>query len=134
MIFILSQVFLVAFLINLLWEILHSQLYETCLKISLKKYIPLIIGASLKDGFWVSLFYTITVLIFKNFNILINYIQLLVFVITALIFSFIDEKISLKMKRWHYSGDMPKIFGVGVTPLLEIAVTGILTFILVFSF
>lgn len=132
MISILFQIFLVSFLINLLWEVIHSQLYTTCLKSSLKKYIPLIIGASLKDGFWISVFFLISVLIFKNVNILINHFQLSFFIFLSLSFSFIDEKISLKMKRWEYSKQMPKIFGVGITPLLEVAVTGILTFLYVF--
>jgi len=102
------------------------------LKSPLKKYIPLIVGASLKDGFWISMFFLISVLIFRNVNILTNQFQLLVFISLALLFSFIDEKISLKMKRWEYSKQMPKIFGVGVTPLLELAITGILTFLYVF--
>ena len=90
------------------------------------------IEVSLKDGFWISVFFLISVLIFKNINILTNKFQLLIFIILTLFFSFIDEKISLKMKRWEYSKQMPKIFGIGITPLLELAVTGILTFIYVF--
>jgi len=132
MISILLQIFLISFLINLLWEVIHCQLYTSCLKSPLKKLIPLIIGISLKDGFWISIFFLISVLIFKNINILTNKFQLLVFVLLALSFSFAAEKISLKMKRWEYSKQMPKIFGVGVTPLLELAITGVLTFLYVF--
>ena len=132
MIYILIQIFLISFLINLFWEIIHSQLYTTCLKLQLKKYIPLIIGASFKDGLWISFFFLISVFIFSNVNILNNAFQLLLFVVLALLFSFIDEKISIKMKRWEYSKQMPLIFGVGITPLLELAVTGILTFVYVF--
>ncbi len=132
MIAILLQIFLISFLINLLWEVTHSQLYTTCLKAPLKKFIPLIIGASLKDGFWISLFFLISVIIFGNVNILSNQFQLLFFILLALISSFLCEKISLKMKRWEYSKQMPTIFGVGISPLLELAVTGILTFLYVF--
>ncbi len=129
---ILLQIFLISFLLNLLWEVIHSQLYETCLKLPLKKYISLIIGASLKDGFWISLFFIITVFIFGNINILLNPFQLLVFIIVCLAFSFVDEKISLRLKRWEYTNKMPKIFGVGISPLSELAVTGVLTFLYVF--
>jgi hypothetical protein len=132
MISILLQIFLISFLINLLWEVIHSQLYTTCLKAPLKKFIPLIIGASLKDGFWISFFFGISVYIFGNVNILTNLHQLLFFTFLALSFSFIDEKISLKKKRWEYSKQMPKIFGVGITPLLEVAITGIATFLYIF--
>lgn len=129
---ILLQIFLISFLINLVWEVIHSQLYTTCLKAPLKRFIPLIVGASLKDGFWISLFFGISVYIFGNVNILTNIPQLSFFTFLALIFSFVDEKISLKMKRWEYSKQMPKILGVGITPLLEVAITGILTFLYVF--
>lgn len=128
----LINIFTLSFLINLLWEVLHSQLYTTCLNAKLKKYIPLIVGASLKDGFWITFFYLISFMIFKSENILNNPSQLMFFSILSLTFSFIDEKISLKMNRWEYDKTMPTIFGVGITPLLEIMVTGILTFIYIF--
>jgi len=132
MISILLQIFFISFFINLLWEVLHSRLYTTCLKAPLRKYIPLIIGASLKDGLWISFFYGISVSLFGTVNILTNIPQLFFFIILALLFSFIDEKISLKMKRWEYSEQMPKVFNVGITPLFELAVTGIVTFLYVF--
>ena len=129
---LLSQIFLISFFLNLLWEVIHSQLYDTCLNLPLKKYIPLIVIASIKDGFWISFFFIISVYLFDDINILTNYLQLSFFVFLALSFSFIDEKISIKRKRWKYSKQMPKIFGVGLTPLIELAVTGILTFLYVF--
>jgi len=132
MLLILFKVFLISFLINLAWEVGHSVLYDTCLKLPFKKYTRLIIWTSIKDGFWISLFYVISVYIFNNVNILTNNIQFLFFVIISLIFAFITEKIAIKYKRWEYSDKMPKILGVGITPLPQIALTGILTFLLVF--
>lgn len=132
MLSILLQIFIISSLINLFWEVIHSQLYTTCQKLSLNKYIPLIIKVSLKDGFWISIFYIISFFIFQNTNILLNTNQLILFILLALSFSFIDEKISLKMKRWEYTAEMPTIFKVGITPLLELAVTGTLTFLYIF--
>ena len=132
MISILLQIFLISFFLNLLWEIIHSQLYETCLKASLKKFIPLIILASIKDAFWISLFFIISVYIFKNINIILNLPQIIFFIFLAFAFSFLDEKISLAKNRWRYSKQMPTVFKVGVTPLFEIAITGVLTFLYVF--
>lgn len=132
MINILIQIFIISFFLNLLWEVIHSQLYTTCLESPLKKYIPLIIFASIKDWFFITLFYLISVFIFGSQNILDNYTQLSFFIIISLIFSFFDERISLKQKRWQYSSEMPTIFGVWITPLLEIAVTGVVCFWWVF--
>lgn len=97
-----------------------------------KKLTRLLTIMSVKDGFCVTLFFLITVLAFNNTNILENYWQLAVFALLGLAFSALDEKISIKRQRWEYSTKMPKILGVGLTPLLEIAVTGVLTFVLIF--
>lgn len=132
MIDILVQIFIVSFFLNLLWEVIHSQLYTTCLEAPLKKYILLIIFASIKDAFFITLFYLISVFIFDDRKILENLNQILFFIVTSLTFSFIDEKVSLKQKRWQYTNEMPTIFGVWVTPLLEIAMTWVVCFWLVF--
>lgn len=58
--------------------------------------------------------------------------QTFLFVVLALVAGFCDEKISLKLGRWEYADTMPRVFGVGVTPFLEFAVTGLLTFAIVF--
>ncbi len=129
---LLIQIFLISFLVNLLWEVLHSRLYKTCLEMEFSKFPTLITIMSLKDGFWITLFYAVSILIFKQIEILNNYPELSFFIILVLIFSFIDEKISLKKARWEYSQQMPIIFGVGVTPLLELAITGIISFAIIF--
>jgi hypothetical protein len=128
----LLQIFFVSFLLNLLYEVAHSPLYATCLKAPLKKYVPLIIGASLKDGFFITCFFLASVLPFENRFILDNSYQASLFVFLALAFSYADERVSLKMKRWEYSEQMPLVLGVGITPLLELAVTGLVTFAYVF--
>jgi len=126
------QILIISFLINLLWEVLHSQLYTTCIKAPLKKFIPLIIIASIKDGLWITFFYTLSTYIFANTNILTNQAQLLFFIFATLSFSFIDEKFSLKTKRWEYTNKMPQILNIGISPLIELATTGTLTFLYVF--
>ncbi len=132
MLYYLIEIFFISFLINLLWEVVHSQLYITCLIAPLKRFISLIIFASLKDGFFVTLFFLISVWIFKSIHILENPVQLIFFVFLSLLFSFLDEKISLKMGRWKYSLHMPLVQGIGISPLLELAVTGIASFLYVF--
>jgi hypothetical protein len=126
------KIFIIAFIFNFAWEVWHSQLYKTIQKMKFEDIIKLLTKMSLKDGFWIVFFYFATVFIFDNINIFENYTQLAVFVILSLIFSFIDEKVSLKMNRWEYTKSMPIIIGVGVTPLLEIAVTGVITLFLYF--
>lgn len=122
------EIFIIAFLINFVWEVWHSQLYKTIHEMKFRDMIKLLTKMSLKDALWIMLFYYVTILIFGNINIFDNYTQLITFIILGLLFSFVDEKISLKLGRWTYTKDMPIILGVGITPLLEVAVTGILAF------
>jgi hypothetical protein len=129
---LLLQIFFVAFFLNLLWEVLHCVLYTTCLEMPLGRVQRLLVIMSLKDAFWITLFYVISVLLFGSTNIVANVPQLGFFVAIALIFSFVDEYVSLRKGRWEYAPSMPTVLGVGVSPLLELAVTGVAAFDVVF--
>lgn len=131
---ILISIFGLSFLLNLIWEVKHSTLYTTTLNMELRKYAPYIIKQSLKNGFFVTILYLATFFVFKNIDITSNLYQLSTFAIISVLFSFIDEKISLKKERWKYDRRMPLFFGVGITPLIEFAITGIITFFIVFKF
>jgi len=132
MILITIEIFVLSFLINLLWEVSQSVLYETCLKLSLKKYIPRIIRAAFNDGVTITIYWIFLYLIFQNQNPLQNYFQLIIFSIISLLFSFIWEIYAQRVGLWKYSSDMPTIFGVGVTPFIQIFLTGLITFAFVF--
>lgn len=123
--------FMIAFFINLLWEVIHSQFYITCLEMPLPRYIRTIIWASLKDAFFITLFFLFTVWVYQNWHITSNVSQMTVFVIIAFIFSYVDEKISLQKWRWQYTDSMYTIAGVWVSPLLELVMTGSVTFFII---
>ncbi|MEN9390161.1 MAG: hypothetical protein RLZZ283_261 [Candidatus Parcubacteria bacterium] len=109
--------FHVAFLLNFVWEVWHSQLYTTCRTMSLTTFVPFITFQSLKDALWITIAYAIS----PN-----EY----VFVAGLLLFSALVELHAIKTKRWEYAPEMPKVFGIGLTPLIELAVTGLLAFLL----
>ncbi len=94
----------------------------------------LLLKMSVKDGVWICLFYLISYAAFGNLNPLDNWMQVAVFAVIALMFAFVDEKISVTMGRWEYGPKMPLVYGVGLTPLLELAVTGIAIFYLLSIF
>jgi hypothetical protein len=122
----------VAFFLNFFWEVLHSRLYETTLSMGPAALGNLLTLQSLKDAGWIVLFYLITLAIFRNTDITRNRAQLAVFILLALMFSFVDERISIELGRWAYASVMPTVFGAGLTPFLELAVTGLVTFLVVF--
>jgi len=116
----LIKIFFIAFFLNLLYEILHSLLYLTCLEAPSKKYVYLIIKGAIFDGFSITIIYLISLFPPNN-------LQILVFLSISLIFAYAWEVYSLKKKKWEYSEKMPKVFGVGLTPLIQLALTGIIS-------
>ncbi len=114
---------LVGFGLNLGWEFSHAWLYETCRRQSLGKNIQLLTLMAAKDGFFIVLFYLISFVLLGR--------GLSLFILISLAFSFLDEKLAIKWRRWECAAAMPMVFGVGLTPLLEIAVTGAVAFAIV---
>ena len=134
MLIIIFQLPVLAFVINLIYELLHSVLYTTCIEMPVKKYIPLMFKASSVDAVWITIFYLITYFIFKNENPLTNNYQLGLFFAISITWAYIWEIYSIKNKRWEYSKNMPKIAGAGVTPLVQLFLTGVVSFYIAFNF
>jgi len=126
------KLFIVAFFLNLVWEVLHSALYTTCHQMPLGKVQRLLVVMSLKDAFWICVFFGASILLFGSLDPFFNLWQLVFFTFVALGFSFIDERVSTHIGRWEYASSMPTVLGVGVTPLLEVAVTGVAALSIVF--
>ncbi len=119
---LIIKLFVVAFFLNLLYELIHSLLYKTCHEATLPRYIYLILKAALFDGFVIALIYFAT----KG--------NMILFAICSVLFAAFWEIYSLKKGKWEYSASMPKILGVGITPLLQLVTTGIASLYIVFYF
>jgi len=129
---LITKIFFTAFFISLLYELLHSILYKTCLNAPLKKYVYLILKAAIFDGFAISAMYYLTYLIFNNQDIFSNYYQLILFFSISLMFAYAWEIYSIKAGKWEYSDRMPLILGVGITPVIQLFLTGLLSIYIVF--
>lgn len=105
-------VYVVALGLNLVWEFLHVRLYTT--KVS-NVYL---VWQSIKDALWV----TIAFLLAPNVYLL---------ALGLLVFAYVVELHAVYTKRWEYGPQMPRVLGVGLSPLLELPVTGALTLFLV---
>ncbi len=100
----------------------------------IKKYVPLMFKAASVDAVWIAGLYLITYLIFKNENPLVNNYQLGLFFIMSIAWAYFWEIYSTKNKRWEYSKKMPLVFGAGLTPLIQLFLTGTLSFYIAFNF
>ena len=121
---------LIAFILNIIWEFSHNFLYIDLSGIS--KYPHLII-ASFTDMFIILGIFAIVSLKNKNYKWIKNpskFDYLLVAFLGLIIAAFI-EIINLNLGRWKYTVAMPTLFGIGISPLIQLALTGIISLIIV---
>ncbi len=114
-------VFALAFLLNLIWENLHSVLYAHYQGGAITE--PILIRAALFDAVFVTLVY----LLFRRSKFLQNKRWLTL--VIGIIFSAGLEIYALSTNRWAYNELMPvvPILGVGLLPLVQL---GLLSYLL----
>lgn len=108
----LAVLFVVAFVTNVAWEFLHARLYTVWQTMPRGKLTRLLLWQSLKDAFWILCAYLLVPNLYG-------------FAALLLVFSWSVERHAITIKRWEYTAKMPLVFGVGLSPLLELAVTGV---------
>ena len=109
---------------------MHYSLYIDLSGIS--KYPHLII-ASFTDMLIILSIFTIVSLKNKSFNWMKNpsKFDYLLFIFMSFIIAILIEIINLSLGRWEYTFIMPTIFGIGISPLIQLALTGIASLIIV---
>ena len=115
------------FILNFAWENLHFPLYAGN-NIGINSYWLLMIYASFIDLVYILSAYFLIALTSKKLNWDLNLINIILFITILIIFSLLTEIRALSTGRWSYNPGMPVIFGLGVSPLVQLAVTGILAF------
>ena len=128
---VLILVFFAGFATNLIWENLQAPLYQGY-EGFITHFLSCLAASSI-DGIVIVAFYLIIGLLRKNvlwlFEIRTWDIFILVILGTATAFAF--EKWAVSREWWGYDQNMPIIFGVGLTPLIQLPVLSLLTVYLV---
>lgn len=119
-----TVIFLSAFVLNLVWENIHSYLYSNYMGGEITQFI--LVRASLFDA----LLITVILLPFIYLQILKNRVFLMLLVAT--IIAIINEWYGLSTNRWMYNSFMPiiPIIETGLTPTIQLGVTGYISYIL----
>ena len=120
----------ITLILNIIWEFSHHSLYIDLSGIP--KYPHLII-ASFADMFIIIGIFMIVSLKNKNAGWINNpnkYDYLMIICLGLAIAIFI-EVINLNLGRWQYTMAMPTIFGIGISPLIQLSLTGIISLIFV---
>ncbi|MEK6936571.1 MAG: hypothetical protein AABW58_00705 [Nanoarchaeota archaeon] len=92
-------------------------------------YVYKILKASVIDAFLIVFIFLLNSLYRKNFNWVkeVKRGDYLLFLFLGLIFAVIIEIKAKILNLWSYSESMPLVFGIGLTPLIQLAVTGAIT-------
>lgn len=128
-----SFTFLFAFLFNFVWETLHAvYLYKDHNFLALP-YVRMVMYASTVDASLILLIFFSGYFLFEKKHWLQNYKlkQSIFTIIFALLIAIIIEvKAVYVFKQWSYNALMPVIMGIGLSPLVQLAVTGWLSMLL----
>lgn len=118
----IAAIFLFAFVSNVLWENLHSFLYESYKGGEITQFI--LVRASLFDA----LLITLIVLPFL-YSSFLKRRAWLIFVVGGAV-AIVNEWYGLGTGRWVYNSLMPMVplLNVGLTPALELGILGYLSF------
>jgi len=119
----------IVLILNITWEFSHYQLYNDLSSIT---GTPHLIIASFTDVLWVFLIYSIVSISRKNFSWINNPKKrdYILFVILSLIVALLIEVINIKLGRWSYKESMPTIYGIGLSPLIQLATTGVISLLI----
>lgn len=129
-----SFVFVISFLLNFLWEAIHAVLfYEGHADYPALFFVKMLLYASFFDAVFISVIFLAGCYIWKGSSCWIknfNKKKLFFTIIAGLIIASLIELRAMIYKRWSYNELMPTILGLGVSPLLQLSVTGSITFYL----
>jgi len=131
------SIVVIGFFLNLLWEVLHSLLYDwdkAPLINNIYVYIPRIVFfASGFDAFWIFTFIIWNSLFHRG----VEWIKVpqkrdyLTFAAIGVITAIFIELQAIFFNQWEYNEYMPLVFGIGLTPLIQLALTSSISLYLV---
>lgn len=117
--FVLALIFLFSYLTNFSWEAFHAVYLYAAHNVPADVYVPMLHYVSTIDGgerFYGS-FLWITAIKGKAGTTF--------FLLGLVIAVIIEYRAVYIYERWSYNPKMPTIFGIGVSPLLQLSITGL---------
>ena len=131
---ILAFTFVFAFTFNFLWESFHAvYLYEKH-DMEASLYIPMIVYVSMLDALLILGLYIGIGIVWRKILWIetFNLSQWLLFTVSGiLIAGLVEYRAVYLAHRWAYRPDMPTLFGIGLSPLVQLSFTGLISIWLV---
>lgn len=126
-----AAIFLTAFLLNFVYENLHTPLYLHNPPLNFFQHLPLVIYCSFGDALYILLYYLFVGILSKNTRWIVRpeARHLAVMMLLGFLTAIIVEKHALTTGRWGYQEFMPivPVLDIGLTPFIQLALLGPLT-------
>jgi hypothetical protein len=117
-----------AFFLNYFWESLHGLLFLGHPELPAMRYVPMMIEMAAYDSFSIMGLYLFVSLFARKLLWPVRLRNCSIFIAAALTAAWGIEYAALHvMHAWAYLPGMPVVFGVGLLPFLQFAVTGIVS-------
>lgn len=137
--YLIISLFVLSYLLNFFWESWHAFLLYSPESIpqTLSGYVKLITYVATIDGLLILLMYGIVSLIWRDLYWIhkiknINNTKICSFIISGLIIALIIEYHALFIaNKWSYNEWMPTLFGIGLSPIIQLAITGVIALFVV---
>lgn len=130
-ILVLASIFTLSYLLNFVWESLHSVLLYAGHDFNAKRYVLMVTVVSGADASLIVGIYLMVSLLWRNALWLRMFAgkqivtSALIGVVLALA---IEYRHMTVLKTWTYGPLMPTLFGIGISPLIQLSTTGIIAF------
>lgn len=113
---------IVTFLLHTVWERLHIRLYTDY--DAMRGRLPVYINASIGDVLYTLLAVLIFALLARDplWFLAVTGGELLLLAILGFFIALFVEYKAMRLKRWRYLPAMPKVFGFGLSPLVQMTV------------
>ena len=129
---ILGLIFFFSYIFNFVWESWHAAFLYEKHNILAQDYVLMMNYVSAMDSLAVLIIYLMTAILWRDWLWLENIRrgQLLTAFVIGVILAWLIEYFNVFVHHeWNYKQEMPLIFHVGVSPLIQLSVTSLMAFI-----
>jgi len=130
---IVMRMLVISFLLNFIWESIHAVLLYEGHNIPAYDYFMMMSYVSVIDALLILVIYLIVSGILKDLFWMkkLNPPVIGIFVFIGIIIAATIEYDAIYLRhKWSYSALMPTVFGLGISPLVQLSITGLLSIII----
>jgi hypothetical protein len=123
--------FVIAYLFNFVWESVHSVWLYGDHDFGADRYVRMVGYVSAVDAILVLGIFLFISLTWRNAIWVkrMNFMHVLTVLLSgALVSGIVEYRAVYVLKEWSYGPNMPIILGIGLSPLIQIGITGLLAF------